>query len=281
MSEGRVAYNAARRCRFGYSDRMRFQPFSFRNARNPFDRRTIAYEWRSGGPVVTKAIIALCTAVWAVEIVLRFLAPGALNAMLSAGMISPLTAVNRPWTFLTSMFLHEPGVLHILFNMLALWMVGPLLERLLGHWPFLALYLISGVGGGMGLMVVAALMPSGAGWLTAAYGASGALFGLFAAMLAAYRRVGADIRSMLVWMAICFAMPVVMPNIAWQAHAGGFVTGGALALLLMFGPKALRSRSIGARMAVYGAAVCVAIVAIVLACDLRNPLAALSLGGWL
>lgn len=266
-----VPYNVSRRCRFGYSDRMSFQPFS---------RRTLAYEWRSGGPVVTKAIIALCTAVWAVEIVLHFLAPNALNAMLSVGMFSPLTSVGRPWTFLTSMFLHEPGVLHILFNMLTLWMVGPLLERLLGHWPFLALYLISGVGGGMGLMVVAALTPSGSGWLTASYGASGALFGLFAAMLAAYRRAGADIRSMLVWMAICFAMPVVMPNIAWQAHAGGFVTGGVLALLLMYGPKALRSRSIGVRMAIYGAAVFVAVAAIVLACDLRNPLAALSLGGW-
>ncbi|KAB8286743.1 rhomboid family intramembrane serine protease [Bifidobacterium avesanii] len=244
--------------------------------RDLFNRRALAYQWRSGGPVVTEAIMALCVAVWAVEILLRLVAPSALNAMLSFGMFSPLTAMARPWTFLTSMFLHEPGIMHVLFNMLTLWCVGPLLERLLGHWPFLAMYLISGVGGGMGLMVAAALLPSGAGWLTAAYGASGALFGLFAAMLVVFRRVGADIRSMLVWMAINFAMPLVVPGIAWEAHVGGFVVGGVLALLLTSGLKALRGRSIGARMGVYGTIVCVATVAVCVACDLGNPLGGLA-----
>lgn len=240
--------------------------------RDLFDRRVLAYQWRSGGPVITQMIIALCVAVWAVEIVLRFLAPSALGAMLSAGMFSPLTAVARPWTFVTSMFLHEPGVLHILFNMLTLWSVGPLLERMLGHWPFLAFYLISGVGGGAGLMAAAALMPSMSGWATAAYGASGALFGLFAAMLVVFRRIGADIRSMLIWMAINFAMPLVVPNIAWQAHVGGFVAGGVLALLLTSGIRALRGRSIAVRTAVYGGVVFVALAAIVLSCNLDNPM---------
>ena len=57
--------------------------------------------------------------------------------------------------------------------MLTLWSVGPMLERLMGHWPFLALYMLSGIGGGMGMMLWGALAPGQAGWFTAAYGASG------------------------------------------------------------------------------------------------------------
>lgn len=240
--------------------------------RDLFDRRVLANQWRSGGPVITQMIIMACVAVWVVEIVLRFLAPGLLNMMLNAGMFSPLLAVSRPWTFITSMFLHEPGIMHILFNMLALWSVGPLLERMLGHWPFLAFYAISGVGGSVGMMAVAAISPSMSGWMTAAYGASGALFGLFAAMLVVFRRIGADIRSMLIWMAINFAMPLVVPGIAWQAHVGGFVTGGVLALLLTSGIRLLRGKSIVTRTAVYGGVVFVALVAAVLACNLNNPM---------
>lgn len=243
--------------------------------RDLFDRRALRCQWRSGGPVVTEVLMALCVAAWAVEIVLRLFAPGLLRAMLGAGMFSPLTVADRPWTLVTSMFLHEPGVWHILFNMLTLWSVGPLLERLMGHWAYLVLYVLSGLGGGMGLMVWAVAAPGGHGWMTAAYGASGALFGLFAAMLVAFRRVGADIRSMLVWMAINFAMPLVVPNIAWQAHVGGFVVGGAFALLLTSGVRALRGRSIGVRTAAYGAVVGVAVVAVIVLCAMANPFAGL------
>lgn len=237
--------------------------------------QALRYQWRSGGPVVTEAIIALCVAVWAVEIVLRLVSSSALNGMLSSGMFRPLLAVARPWTFITSMFLHEPGVMHVLFNMLTLWCVGPLLERLLGHWPFLAMYLLSGIGGGMGLMLWAAAYPGGSGWLGASYGASGAIFGLFAAVLVVYRRIGADIRSMLVWMAINFAMPLVVPNIAWQAHAGGFVVGGALSWLLVYGLRALRGKSIACRTAVYGAALLAVMIVVIALCNAFNPLGAL------
>ena len=55
--------------------------------------------------------------------------------------------------------------------------------------------------------------------------ASGALFGLFASLLVVYRRIGADIRSMLIWMAVNFALPFVVGGVAWQAHVGGFCSG--------------------------------------------------------
>ena len=98
--------------------------------------------------------------IWLIELLLSIVSPSALNALVNFGAIQPMLAVSRPWTFITSMFLHQPtSILHILFNMLTLWSVGPMLERLMGHWPFLALYMLSGIGGGMGMMLWGALAP--------------------------------------------------------------------------------------------------------------------------
>ena len=98
--------------------------------------------------------MAVCIVVWIVEAVLNLVWQGGLNAMLNAGMLMPATAVHKPWTFITSMFLHQPNSLwHILFNMLTLWCVGPVLERMMGHWSFLALYAVSGLAGGTGMML--------------------------------------------------------------------------------------------------------------------------------
>ena len=235
-----------------------------------FSARSLRYRWRNGDPVITTAIMAICIVVWAIEAVLFLVWPEGGNAFVNAGMLLPATAVRYPWTFITSMFLHQPTSLwHILFNMLTLWCVGPVLERMMGHWPYLALYLLSGLGGGAGLMVWAVCSPSG--WMTAAYGASGALFGLFAAILVVYRRIGIDIRSMLIWMLINFLMPVITPGIAWQAHVGGFIVGGVFAWLLISGVHALRGKSLTFRTMVYGAVVLALIVAGVLVCNLSNP----------
>lgn len=239
--------------------------------RDLFSARSLRYRWRNGDPVITMIIIAACVVVWLVEAVLYAVWPSAGNAFVSAGMLMPATAVRHPWTFITSMFLHQPNSLwHILFNMLTLWCVGPVLERMMGHWPYLVLYVLSGLGGGAGLMVWAVCSPSG--WMTAAYGASGALFGLFAAILVVYRRIGMDIRSMLIWMLVNFLMPVITPGIAWQAHIGGFIIGGLFAWLLVSGLRAFRGKGLGWRAAVYGVAVFLAIAVVVVCCDMRNPL---------
>ncbi|WP_236028072.1 rhomboid family intramembrane serine protease [Bifidobacterium pongonis] len=230
------------------------------------NKREIRYAWNSGGPVITTSIIVICVAVWLVEIITRAFLPSVFAAIVNWGMAAPVVMVQRPWTWLTSMFLHAPSILHVLFNMLTLWCVGPMLERMLGHWRFLALYLISGLGGAAGLMVWARATSD---WSLAAYGASGALFGLFAAMLVVFRRVGADIRSMLVWMAVNFAMPFVMTGIAWQAHVGGFIAGGVLTMLLTSGIPALRGRSLTQRMAIYGGAIVVVLIAVIVLCAPR------------
>lgn len=231
-------------------------------------KRQIINEWRMGGPVVTKAIIALCVAVWIVEIALRLLAPGLFSLMVGSGALMPLTMVSRPWTWLTSMFMHAPSVLHILFNMIALYSVGPVLERMLGHWRYLEFYLICGLGGGVGLLVWARITG---GWLTMAYGASGALFGLFAAMLVVFRRIGEDIRPMLLWMGINFLLPLVVGGIAWQAHVGGFLVGGTLAWLLTAGLPGLRRLDLTRRMWIYGGGIVVLLAVVTVICAPHFP----------
>lgn len=223
-------------------------------------KRQIANEWRMGGPVVTKAIIAVCVVVWLVEILLRLVWPAGFARMIGAGAFMPLTMAARPWTWLTSMFLHAPSMLHILFNMIALFSVGPVLEKMMGHWRYLALYLIAGFGGSVGLLVWARATGE---WFTSAYGASGALFGLFAGLLVVYRRIGVDIRSMVVWMAINFLLPLIVGGIAWQAHVGGFLTGGALTWLLVRGVPALRRYNFTQRMLIYGGAIVLVLLLIV------------------
>ena len=216
------------------------------------DRRTIEAQWRSGGPVITVAIIAVCVAVWIVEMLTYMLSPTLFARLMSPLVYAPAYVHIEPWTWFSSMFVHAPNLMHILFNMVALWSVGPVLERMMGHWRYLALYVISGLGAAVGISAWCSITGN---WAMSAYGASGALFGLFAAVLVVFRRIGADIRSMLIWMAVNFALPIVIPNIAWQAHVGGFIIGGALTWLLVSGVPAWRKWSFTRRMWVYGGTV--------------------------
>ena len=116
------------------------------------------------------------------------------------------------------MFAHvEP--LHIGFNMLALWILGPQLELVLGRVRFLALYLLSGL---VGSAAVYWLSPE----YTPTLGASGAIFGLMGALLVVARKVRADISQLMVWIGINAALTVLRPSgISWQGHLGGFVGG--------------------------------------------------------
>lgn len=222
------------------------------------DRRSIVGSWRSGEPVVVWGIIVVCSVVWLVQTGLRILAPGLYSSLMMSTMFVPALVPAYPWSWLTSMFLHAPSILHVLFNMLTLWVVGPYLERALGHIPFLVMYLVSGLGGSVGILAWARITGQ---WMTASYGASGAIFGLFSAVLVAYHAMGEDIRSLVVWIAINLAIPFVVSNVAWQAHVGGLVAGAVLAWLMVSGVRSLRGRGVGTRMAVYGGALSLVLVA--------------------
>lgn len=194
---------------------------------------------------VTYSLLGLCVAVFAVVA----LAPDAASVIFVRGaQLNSEIAAGQWYRLLTAAFLHLQ-MPHILFNMLALYVLGPQLERQVGSVPFLGLYLSSAVVGGAAFYLLNDPFAS-------AIGASGAIFGLFGAWLAVAFRSRhttwgrAGFRQMLTLLAINMALPLVMPNIAWEAHLGGLGAGALIASVWMM--AILRGRS-GARTAVAGA----------------------------
>ena len=127
------------------------------------------------------------------------------------------------WRIFTVVLLHA-SITHILFNMWALWALGPQIERGVGTWPFVSLFLASaGMGG-----VFAYYLGSPT---DVAVGASGAIFGLFGIWLswALHRRNTMQGRALLgqliFLLLINAAIPFVFTNVSWQAHLGGLIAG--------------------------------------------------------
>jgi len=137
------------------------------------------------------------------------------------------------WQPLTSMFAHV-AVLHIGFNMLALWVLGSQLEMILGRLRYLGLYLLSGL---VGSAAVYLFTPA----YTPSLGASGAIFGLMAALLVIAYKARADVSQLMVWVGINAVFTFVGANISWQAHVGGFAGGAVLAAVLVYAPRARRT----------------------------------------
>jgi membrane associated rhomboid family serine protease len=133
----------------------------------------------------------------------------------------------------TSMFLHY-GLLHLLMNMWALWILGRVLEAMLGPARFLALYLLSGLGGN-----VAVYLFSNQHAPTA--GASGAIFGLFGALIIVLRRLRRSVASVLPVLVINLIFTLSVPGISIAAHFGGLVTGALVAAGLAYAPRSVRT----------------------------------------
>jgi membrane associated rhomboid family serine protease len=148
------------------------------------------------------------------------------------------------WRLLSSAFMHI-GPLHLLLNMMALAVVGPALERELGTWRYLGLYFLAALGGGVSVYLFD---------LHGAAGASGAIFGLFAATLVMARSMGLDARFFLLVVVINFAYSF-RPGISLYGHLGGFVVGGLVAVALIYIPRgpnrtSLQLLSMGGTLAV-------------------------------
>jgi membrane associated rhomboid family serine protease len=137
--------------------------------------------------------------------------------------INPAVEDGEWWRIFTVVLLHG-SITHLIFNMWALYVLGPQIERGVGTWPFVTLFLASaGVGG------VFAFYLGGTNDI--AVGASGAIFGLFGIWLswALHRRNTtygrAVLTQLLFLLAINAAIPFIFRNISWQAHLGGLIAG--------------------------------------------------------
>lgn len=135
-------------------------------------------------------------------------------------LYGPLVARGEYWRVLTSAFLHG-GLLHIALNMFALVQVGTYLESLVGSARMLAIYTIALIGSGIAVVVFS---PN-----DVTVGASGAIFGIFGALVAVGIRLGSAGRGLigqtLPIVALNLAFGFSMANVSNAGHIGGLVSG--------------------------------------------------------
>ncbi|GGQ37501.1 rhomboid family intramembrane serine protease [Streptomyces mutabilis] len=215
--------------------------------------RTIAGGRVPASPVVTYALFALNVVAYLAEavrpeIVDRFSMVGARLVGQDGGhyvyesayfghLRAEGVAAGEWERMLTSSFLHlSPfegafGILHITMNMLALWQLGRVVERMLGRLRFVVLYLLSALGGSVVQLVLADPGQS-------SVGASGAVFGVGAAYYVLHRRLGADLAAVNRFMMLLLLWLVVSAGFtSWQGHLGGLLAGGAVALAFAYAPR--------------------------------------------
>ncbi|WP_338063842.1 rhomboid family intramembrane serine protease [Actinomyces ruminis] len=169
----------------------------------------------------------------------------------------PALAASQPWRFLSTALLHG-SLIHLGLNMWALWVLGNTLEPLLGRWRFIALTALSALGGSTAIYWLAA--PTTPAWITGTVGASGAIFGLFAAVFIIQRRFGRDTSTIVGLLVINVLISVLGTNISWQGHLGGLLTGLVVAAIYAWAPRERRG-AVGAWGTVIVAVVLVALAA--------------------
>ncbi|MGC4865976.1 rhomboid family intramembrane serine protease [Micromonospora sp. DT53] len=158
---------------------------------------------------------------------------GAVYGLAPPGFLPDGIADGDYYRLVTAMFLHY-GVLHLLLNMWALWVLGRSLEANLGRVRFAALYLIAGLGGNVAAYLFSAQNA-------ATVGASTAVFGLFAALIIIERRLGRDISRIIPILVINLVFTLAVPGISIPGHLGGLVVGGLMALVLAYAPRGRRT----------------------------------------
>jgi membrane associated rhomboid family serine protease len=155
------------------------------------------------------------------------------NAPYYAGGPAHGVAAGEWYRLFTAMFVHY-GVLHLLLNMYALWILGRDLERVLGPLRFTALYLLAGLGGN-----VAAYLFTAPNAATA--GASTAVFGLMAAIFVILKRLNLSVAPILPVIIINVIFTFTIANISVAGHLGGLAVGGIVAAVLAYAPRDRRT----------------------------------------
>jgi membrane associated rhomboid family serine protease len=142
-----------------------------------------------------------------------------------AGLPADFDVNHEYYRFVTSMFLHT-GLLHLFFNCYLIYLIGPTLEGMLGRWRFLLLYFGAGIGGS----ALSYVMNQGG------EGASGAVFGLFAALYVFGRQQRRDTSQVVGLIVANIVFSVLVPGIGYWAHFGGLVAGAIIAAGMAYAP---------------------------------------------
>jgi membrane associated rhomboid family serine protease len=195
-------------------------------------RRAPGIALASGSAPVTRALIAINVAVYLLTVAqgAGLNAPGGslFNKMFLLGSnrflpgFGDLAHDHQWWRLVTSMFLHE-NIVHIGFNMVALYFIGTPVEQYLGRARYIGLYFVSGLAGSAGAVLQAPFAPT--------VGASGAIFGILGAMLIIeWQITGRFAGQAMTWIVINLVISFSFSGISWGGHVGGLI-GGILVTL--------------------------------------------------
>ena len=173
---------------------------------------------RAGAAPVTNWIVGITAGFFLLDLLLGLFGVSVTQwlAFAAPTLYPQYFGVFEPWRLLTYMLVHG-SFIHVGLNLLSVWMIGRVLEPMLGRWRFIALYLVSGLGGA----VAVAFLAFG----STVVGASGALFGMLGALLVIGRTLGGDVRGILIILGINLVVGFLLRAISWEAHIGGLIAG--------------------------------------------------------
>jgi membrane associated rhomboid family serine protease len=197
-------------------------------------RRAPGLALATGSAPVTMTLIALNVAVYLVTVVQGhgLSNPGG-SLYLHWLLFGPWVENGGWYRLVTSMFLHG-FLLHILFNMVALWFIGRPVEQYLGRARYIGLYFVSGLAGSAGALLQAPLAPT--------VGASGAIFGILGAMMIIeWQITGRLAGQAMTWIVINLVISFSFSGISWGGHLGGLI--GGILVMLAYGQWGDRGRA--------------------------------------
>jgi len=209
-------------------------------------------------PVVT-ALIAL-------NVIIFLITSSRPDVEVRYAQIPSRIAAGQYYRLITAAFLHA-NFYHILFNMLALLIIGPPIEAAIGRVRFLALYLLAALGGSVCSYLFSPVNIAGVG-------ASGAIFGLFGAYFVLARARRAETSGIVALIGINLVFSFVDSAIDWRAHVGGLITGVAIGAMLTLAERRPPAQRRAIEIATFGVVTAVLIGLIHLRTDqLHVPLA--------
>jgi membrane associated rhomboid family serine protease len=209
-------------------------------------------------PVVT-ALIAL-------NVIIFLITSSRPDVEVHYAQIPSRIAAGQYYRLITAAFLHA-NFYHILFNMLALLIIGPPIEAAIGRVRFLALYLLAALGGSVCSYLFSPVNIAGVG-------ASGAIFGLFGAYFVLARARRAETGGIVALIAVNLVFSFVDSTIDWRAHVGGLITGFTIGAMLTLAERRPPAQRLAIEIATFGVVTAVLISLIHLRTDqLHVPLA--------
>ncbi len=218
-----------------------------------------------GGNPATTALIAINVVVFLAEMATG---SGGLSSTSSDlindyGLIGAMVADGESYRLVTSGFLHA-GFMHIAFNMIALYFLGRVLEPSIGTVRFLMVYFASMLAGSLG----AILLSSN---IAITVGASGAVFGLFAAtfIIAYGRGLGAIANEIGLIIGINLLLTFTISGISIGGHIGGLIGGGLCGMLIIAGERGYLGSN--AKFLEYGGMIAIAVISVIVAISASEP----------